>query len=456
MSNKTLGEIEQTIFNDLVRLIKDQLDDFLNEVFDKSGDLGNLQRLINNYLEVEESLKPIKKELEESARKYKETNDNIKQSTSFSEIFGLGEYKDFYIKQNSGLQKPLKNLNKNIKKYNTKKNNMKRILTRIVPYIVKFQTVLSTKLQISITFLLTTEDIASYKTYNKDTDTIQNILQVSSDDIRIIDNNLTQIERVNSSDEEQSIIMPLVTLIAQEIDKLEEENKQAIINAITNEESTYKEVVDRYIRGSNRHNIYWQIYGYNQAEKISNLGPVEEARQGFLLRIHQQDVYDLFQQEKSRVEGNIYQKGQKATTRNIDEGVEMMVHNFVRSKYGISSTDKRSGLIIDDHVFAAKEILKGVRDALHVDENAQFISIASKTTGAGYTGFKQFFTLINNLILYRDKQINDKVLFDYIAHTFFADGTPLTQAITDGSGVVFKNAEEVAEQLIRQSVENKK
>ena len=65
--------------------------------------MGNLQRLINNYLEVEESLKPIKKELEESAREYKKINDNIKQSTSFSEIFGLGEYKDFYIKQNSGL-----------------------------------------------------------------------------------------------------------------------------------------------------------------------------------------------------------------------------------------------------------------------------------------------------------------------------------------------------------------
>ena len=136
MGNKTLGEIEQTIFNDLVRLIKDQLDDFLNEVFDKSGDLGNLQRLINNYLEVEESLKPIKKELEESAREYKKINDNIKQSTSFSEIFGLGGYKDFYIKQNSGLQKPLKNFILYIKKYNTKKNIMKRILTRIVPYIV--------------------------------------------------------------------------------------------------------------------------------------------------------------------------------------------------------------------------------------------------------------------------------------------------------------------------------
>ena len=454
MSNKTLGEIEQTIFNDLVRLIKNQLNDFLDEVFDKTG-LDHLQSSIQEYLEEEKSMKLIKEELKDSAKKYKQDNEDIAQNQSFSEIFKLEGYQDYYIRQKNSLWKDINILKEKIQEYDTHRRNMQNKLTEIVPYIVKFQTVLSTKLQISITFLLTTEDTASYKTYNKDTDTIQNILQVSSDDIKIIDNNLTQIERVGSLNEEQSI-MPLVTLIAQEVDKLEEENKQVIINAITNEESTYKEVVDRYIRGSNRHNIYWQIYGYNQAEKIPNLGPVEEARQGFLLRIHQQDVYDLFQQEKSRVEGNIYQKGQKATTRNIDEGVEMMVHNFVRSKYGISFTDRRSGLIIDDHVFAAKEILKGVRDALHVDKNAQFISIASKTTGAGYTGFKQFFTLINNLILYRDKKINDETLSDYIKKTFFADGAPLTQAITDGSGVVFKNAEEVAEQLIRQSVENKK
>ena len=455
MGNKTLGEIEQTIFNDLVRLIKDQLDDFLNEVFDKTKGLDHLQSSIQEYLKEEKSMKLIKEELKDSAKKYKQDNQDIAQNKSFSEIFKLGGYQDYYIQQKNSLWKDINILKEKIKEYDVHRQNMQDKLTEIVPYIVKFQTVLSTKLQISITFLLTTEDTASYKTYNKDTDIIQNILQVSSDDIRIIDDNLTQIERVSSLNEEQSI-MPLVTLIAQEVDKLEEENKQVIINAITNEESTYKEVVDRYIRGSNRHNIYWQIYGYNQAEKIPNLGPVEEARQGFLLRIHQKDVYDLFQQEKSRVEGNIYQKGQKATTRNIDESVEMMVHNFVRSKYGISSTDKRSGLIIDDHVFAAEEIFKGVRDALHVDENANFISIASKTTGAGYIGFKQFFTLINNLISYRDNNINDEALSDYIKKTFFADGAPLTQAITDGSGVVFKNAEEVAEQLIRQSVENKK
>ena len=147
MSNKTLGEIEQTIFNDLVRLIKNQLNDFLDEVFDKTG-LDHLQSSIQEYLEEEKSMKLIKEELKDSAKKYKQDNQDIAQNKSFSEIFGLGGYKDFYIKQNSGLQKPLKNLNKNIKKYNTKKNNMKKILKRIVHYIVKFQTVLSIKLQI--------------------------------------------------------------------------------------------------------------------------------------------------------------------------------------------------------------------------------------------------------------------------------------------------------------------
>ena len=130
-----------------------------------------------------------------------------------------------------------------------------------------------------------------------------------------------------------------------------------------------------------------------------------------------------------------------------------MVHNFVRSKYGISSTDKRSGLIIDDHVFAAKEILKGVKEALKIDKNADFISIASKTTDARYTGFKQFFTLINTLILYKNSnEKNEKELFDYIYNTFFKPGASLTNAITDGTDTILTDVD----LLIKQSVENKK
>ena len=56
MGNKTLGEIEQTIFNDLVRLIKNQLNDFLDEVFDKTKGLDHLQSLIQEYLEEEKRM----------------------------------------------------------------------------------------------------------------------------------------------------------------------------------------------------------------------------------------------------------------------------------------------------------------------------------------------------------------------------------------------------------------
>lgn len=447
MDNKKEVEklVEQQIFERLKKLIHKDLEEFLSEIL--NGNEKGIQQLIKDYIETENKFKKSKKELENLIEQYKKKY-NIEEM-SLSNILKPEEYEIFY---KGNIEKDLQITERQIKLYVARKRKMRVILKQIVPYMLKFQNKLSERLKISISFVLTRGDTTSYKTYDSENiNIIQDILHISAQDIKIIDKNLDQIEGFNSLNEKENTT-PLVALITQEVNELKK-NKYKIINAITNEESTYNEVVDRYINGSNRHNIYWQIYGYNQAEKISNLGPVEEARQGFLLRIHQQDVYDLFQQEKSRVEGNIYQKGQRATTRNIDEGIEMMVHNFVRSKYGISSTDKRSGLIIDDHVFAAKEILKGVKEALKIDKNADFISIASKTTDAGYTGFKQFFTLINTLISYKNNnEKNEKELFDYIYNTFFKPGVPLTQAITDGTNTILKEAD----LEIRQSVENKK
>ena len=447
MSNKKEVEklVEQQIFERLKKLIHKDLEEFLSEIL--NGNEKEIQQLIKDYIETENKFKKSKKELENLIEQYKKKY-NIEEM-SLSNILKPEEYEIFY---KGNIEKDLQITERQIKLYAARKRKMRVILKQIVPYMLKFQNKLSERLKISISFVLTRGDTTSYKTYDSENiNIIRDILHISAQDIKIIDKNLDQIEGFNSSNEKENTT-PLVALITQEVNKLKK-NKYKIINAITNEESTYNEVVDRYINGSNRHNIYWQIYGYNQAEKISNLGPVEEARQGFLLRIHQQDVYDLFQQEKSRVEGNIYQKGQKATTRNIDEGVEKMVHNFVRSRYGISSTDKRSGLIIDDHVFAAKEILKGVKEALKIDKNADFISIASKTTNARYTGFKQFFTLINTLILYKNSnEKNEKELFDYIYNTFFKPGASLTNAITDGTNTILTDVD----LLIKQSVENKK
>ena len=133
-----------------------------------------------------------------------------------------------------------------------------------------------------------------------------------------------------------------------------------------------------------------------------------------------------------------------------------MIHNFVRSKYGISSTDSRSGLIVDDHVFAANEILDGVKKVLEIDENAKFISIASKTNSAGYAGFKQFFKLIKNLTALANGEIAKKQVLDYIQNEFFMSGTPLTTTVENELNITFSEAKAEAEELIRQSVENKK
>lgn len=437
-------DVEQQIYNNLKKLIHESLEQFLSEVL--NGNEERLQKLINEYLIIEQDFNKSVQELEDSIERYKQ-NSNIVDMTT-DEILKSKEYKIFY-KQNYG--KNLKELRKQINLYNIGKTKMKHKLNQIVPYMLKFQHKLSEELKISISFILTRGNAVSYKTYDSNNiNIIKNILHISAQDIKIIDNNLDKIEEFNSLNEEKNM-MPLVALITQEVDKLNQENKQAILNAITNEEFTYNEILKRYEK-TKKHNIYWNIHGYSQAEKVINQGPIEEARQGFLLRIHQEHVYDLFQQEASRVEGNIYRKGQRSTTRAINEGTEKMVHNFVRSKYGISSTDKRSGLIIDDHVFAAKEILEGIKKALKIDKNAEFISIASKTTGAGYTGFKQFFTLINTLISYKNNnEKNEKELFDYIYNTFFKPGTPLTKALTEGTNTILTETD----LLIRQTVENK-
>ena len=447
MDNKKEVEklVEQQIFEKLKELIHKDLEEFLSEIL--NGNEKRIQQLIKDYIETENKFKESKKELENLIEQYKKKY-NI-EKMSLSNILKPEEYEIFY---KGNIEKDLQITERQIKLYAARKRKMRVILKQIVPYMLKFQNKLSERLEISISFVLTRGNTVSYKTYDSENiNIIRDILHISAQDVKIIDKNLDQIEGFNSLNEEENI-MPLAALITQEIDQLKQENKQAILDAIKNEEFTYDEILKRYEK-SKKHNIYWNIYGYNQAEKITNQGPIEEARQGFLLRIHQQNIYDLFQQENSRIEGSIYQKGQKKIRRNITEGTEIMVHNFVRSRYGISSTDKRSGLIIDDHVFAAKEILEGVKKALKIDENAKFISIASKTTDAGYTGFKQFFTLINTLILYKNSnEKNEKKLFDYIYNTFFKSGAPLTKAITDGTNTLLTDVDI----LIKQSVENKK
>lgn len=449
-SKKKLSGVENKIFTELKKQINNDFIKFLQEIFNQK-DIKNINKLINKYETAEIGFKKVQDKLENLAREYKKDND-MPKNKPFSEIFEI-----FISKQYQNDVQKLTNLDSYIKQYNNTKNVMQKNLQEIVPYMIKFQTALSKKLGLSITFLRTTKTKVSYATYNSKDTSIQDILQISSDDIKIIEGNLNKIKKSKKS---STNIMPLVAIIKQEIDESKRRNKKEILNAITNEESTYREILNRYEK--TKKYIYWQINGYNQAEQVSNKGPIEEARQGFLLRIHQKKVYELFQGAKTKAEdGSKIYKEHKITIEdwNVNDnnkGTEIMIHNFVRSKYGISSTDSRSGLIVDDHVFAAKEILDGVKKVLEIDENAKFISIASKTNSAGYAGFKQFFKLIKNLTALANGEITKKQVLDYIQNEFFMPGTPLTTTVENELNITFSEAQAEAEELIRQSVENKK
>ena len=264
MGNKKEVEklVEQQIFERLKKLIHKDLEEFLSEIL--NGNEKEIQQLIKDYIETENKFKKSKKELENLIEQYKKKY-NIEEM-SLSNILKPEEYEIFY---KGNIEKDLQIIERQIKLYAARKRKMRVILKQIVPYMLKFQNKLSERLKISISFVLTRGDTISYKTYDSENiNIIRDILHISAQDIKIIDKNLDQIEGFNSSNEEKDI-MPLVAIITQEVNKLKK-NKYKIINAITNEESTYNEVVDRYINGSNRHNIYWQIYGYNQAEEIIN------------------------------------------------------------------------------------------------------------------------------------------------------------------------------------------
>ena len=229
-NKKKLSGVENKIFNNLKKQINKDFIKFLQEIFNPK-DIKNINKLINKYETAEIGFKKVQDKLENLAREYKKDND-MPKNKPFSEIFEI-----FISKQYQNDVQKLTNLGSYIKQYNNTKNVMQKNLQEIIPYMIKFQTALSKKLGLSITFLRTTKTKASYATYNSKDTSIQDILQISSDDIKIIEGNLNKIKKSKKS---STNIMPLVAIIKQEIDESKRRNKKEILNAITNEESTYR------------------------------------------------------------------------------------------------------------------------------------------------------------------------------------------------------------------------
>ena len=104
-----------------------------------------------------------------------------------------------------------------------------------------------------------------------------------------------------------------------------------------------------------------------------------------------------------------------------------MIHNFMRSKYGVINVDNQSGLIIDDHLIKTDNLLEGVKKILiGGDKKIKYVSIASKTSDANFTSYNKFFALVTDLI--NEPKISKEDLKEYVTKNFFT-GFSITKII---------------------------
>lgn len=425
-----LGSIEKEIFKKLAENIVSIIDNTIKNIKIDST-------LISNYNNTLSKFKTAREALKNEANNILNKNKNIQNKKAINNISKFFEDRE--------LSPALDDI---FNKYKNYRSQLQNILKRVSRNMIKFQNHLSDTLQIQISFILTIDDKVAYKTYdNKKIKTIQEILGFQPDDIKIKESKLNKIPG------EDSDIKNLMAKITEGInqDKFSE-HKDKIEDAMNNEEDTYNTIINRY----NSYNglLLWYINdgvhkGW-QGQRISNKGPIEEARQGFLLRIHQSYIYNLFQGKDSEVAQNFtpdfYNEKYSDKEINDEQGIEKMIHNFIRSDYGVANTDKRSGLIIDDHLIKREDLLDSIQTLLMIDKKTEYVSIASKTTSSGYTGFQQFFTLIQKFqeLKEPDNRTKERIenLLKYILIDFFAQGVPLTNAI-----------EEISDNLVKQYVD---
>ena len=215
------------------------------------------------------------------------------------------------------------------------------------------------------------------------------------------------------------------------------DSKQKILDALSNEEETYKEILLRQSHNE-QHIVLWKIENEWLSQKIQNRGFIEEVRQRFLLQIHLQEIYNLFQ-DKSKPQNYITKKISNTPSQ------EVWIHNYIRSKYGIANVDSRSGLIVDDHLLRIDSLLQPIKELLGLNNtNKKYISIASKTESSNFTGFNQFFTMLQHFQNVLQKKESKRQLQKYLKETFFQEGSKITKNLDD---IAAKEIKDIIEQF---------
>lgn len=407
---KRLGSIEKDLYSNLQSLIESDFEQFIKEAF---GDIKNIEyllfqkKILNEYnLQVDTT----RQNLNLALQQYENQNDK--------KYFSIRDKANDYIQNNSNTAK----LSDSLESYKKAVENQSQVLEIIYKAIIQFQQALSNKLGFEIAFFYTTARNAKIKLYSSNVDDIFSILNINSDQsASIVHKEMNQITfQQQQNSKTKKGITALKNIIENEIKANNNDSKQRILDALSNEETTYREILLRQSHNQ-QHIVLWKIENEWLSQKIQNKGPIEEVRQRFLLQIHLQEIYNLFQDES---------KPQNYITKKISNtpSQEVWVHNYIRSKYGVANVDNRSGLIVDDHLLRIDSLLQPIKELLGLNNtNKKYISIASKTGSATFTGFDQFFIMLQHFYNVLQKKESKRQLQKYLKESFFQEGSKITK-----------------------------
>ena len=424
---KRLGPIESDLYSNLQSLIQSDFEQFIKEAF---GDIKNIDYLLSQKEILNERSLQVdiaRQNLNLALQQYKNQNDK--------KYFSIRDRAKDYIENNSNTFI----LSDSLEKYSQAVESQSQVLEIIYKAIIQFQQTLSNKLGFEIAFFYTTVRNAKIKLYSSNVDDIFSILHINSDQsVSIAHKGMNEITfQKQQNSQTKKGITALKNIIKNEIKVNNNDSKQKILDALSNEEETYKEILLRQSHNE-QHIVLWKIENEWLSQKIQNRGFIEEVRQRFLLQIHLQEIYNLFQ-DKSKPQNYITKKISNTPSQ------EVWIHNYIRSKYGIANVDSRSGLIVDDHLLRIDSLLQPIKELLGLNNtNKKYISIASKTESSNFTGFNQFFTMLQHFQNVLQKKESKRQLQKYLKETFFQEGSKITKNLDD---IATKEIKDIIEQF---------
>lgn len=433
-----LSEVDAQVYRSFMDWITK--DDILKKELSFSSLLKKEKRnglSVKSFADLENKIKVAQRDVTE---KRKELEQNIRQMELSLNFFSSAnaykqKVKEIVARDTKGIF-GASFLEKDLENYEEAKKEQINYLKIMYNIIDSFQSLLREKLNIEIIYLFTTNKQIKKAQRKRGAIPLDQLLNFSSirtttaigtgESVSFKENQMTELKI--KADKELQNFQGIAALVIKAVKQLRNEQevikKEDILMAIQNEEQAYEEISRRWkiYRARQCSWVLWTAQGYWQKQAIYTRGPIEEARQRFLLQIHQKDIYQLFENDTEKINGVIQQESK------VDESKyptsENYIHNFIRSKQGIAGVDNRPGLILDDTTIAIKDLLPDLKKALGINRKEGYLSVGSKTKDANFLGYQNFFNLIKKIDKFQNSKKKDREegLAKWVKKIFFEDG----------------------------------